>query len=191
VDIDDKKEDLLKNIERAKTEFEKKVFVDRLAKLTGGVGVITVGASTDTEAGEIKDRYDDTLAAIRSALEEGVVPGGGVCYLRLSEMMDEAQIGDNKDQSFGVAIVKEAILSQIINVLANAGMSHEYVVEKIKDNEDKFHGYDVKNNEYVNMFDAGIIDPAKVVRVALENAASVAGMLLTTEACITFPDLDK
>src|SRR5690606_28376804 len=156
---------------------------ERLAKLAGGVAVLYVGAASEVEMKEKKDRVDDALAATRAAIEEGIVPGGGVALVRAAaELTDMA--GENDDETTGMNIIARAIEEPLRQIVANAGLEGSVVVNKVKEGKDDF-GFNAKNGTYENMLEAGIIDPTKVTRVALENASSVAGMLLTTEATIT------
>lgn len=174
-------------IAAAVSPFEKENLQDRLAKFIGGVAMIFVGGHTEVELKEKKDRVDDALHATKAALEEGIVPGGGIALLRVSEILD-ALIVDNEDQAKGVEIVKQAIRKPFYQILENAGKSKEdiQVIEKVlhEDSESTWEGYNAKTEEYVDMFEQGIIDPLKVTRLALENAASVAGTMLITEAIV-------
>jgi len=150
-----------------------------LAKLAGGVAVLYVGASTETEMKEKKDRVDDALSATRAAVEEGIVPGGGVAYIRSISSL-EGLSGANDDETTGIHIIKRAIEEPLRQIVSNAGMDGSVVVQKVKEGKDDF-GYNAYSDKYENLFNSGVIDPTKVTRVALENAASIAGMLLTTE----------
>lgn len=174
-------------IAAAVSPFEKENLQDRLAKFIGGVAMIFVGGHTEVELKEKKDRVDDALHATKAALEEGIVPGGGIALLRVSEVLD-ALVVDNEDQSKGVQIVKQAIRKPFYQILENAGKSTFDIemIEKVlkEDSETTWEGYNAKTEEYVNMFTEGIIDPLKVTRLALENAASVAGTMLITEAIV-------
>ena len=155
---------------------------ERLAKLAGGVAVLYVGAATEVEMKEKKDRVEDALAATRAAVEEGIVPGGGVAYLRATEVLANMK-GANEDETTGIQIVKRAIEEPLRQIVENAGGEGSVVVNKVKEGKGAF-GYNARDDKYVDMFEAGIIDPTKVSRVALENAASIASMFLTTECVL-------
>ena len=155
---------------------------ERLAKLSGGVAVLYVGAATEVEMKEKKDRVDDALAATRAAVEEGIVPGGGVAYIRATSAL-EGMKGENEDQTTGIQIVKRAIEEPLRQIVANAGGEGSVVVNKVREGKDAF-GYNARDDKYEDMLKAGIIDPTKVSRVALENAASIASMFLTTECVL-------
>ncbi len=170
-------------IETTTSDYDKEKLQERLAKLAGGVAVLYVGAASEVEMKEKKDRVDDALAATRAAIEEGIVAGGGVALVRAASVLAGGK-GDNDDETTGMAIVSRAIEEPLRQIVINAGLEGSVVVNKVKEGKDDF-GFNAKNETYENMFDAGIIDPTKVTRVALENAASVAGMLLTTETTIT------
>lgn len=169
-------------IKNATSDYDKEKLNERLAKLAGGVAVLYVGAASEVEMKEKKDRVDDALAATRAAVEEGIIPGGGTAYIRATEALEKLK-GDNDDQTTGIQIVKRAIEEPLRQIVANAGGEGSVVVQKIREGKNDF-GYNARDNEYVNMFAAGIIDPTKVARVALENAASVASMFLTTECVL-------
>ena len=169
-------------MESTTSDYDREKLQERLAKLAGGVAVLYVGAASEVEMKEKKDRVDDALHATRAAVEEGIVPGGGVALVRSISVLDFE--GANQDESTGIKIVKRAIEEPLRQIVANAGGEGSVVVAKVSEGSNDF-GFNAKNDEYVNMFEAGIIDPTKVVRVALENAASVSGMLLTTECVIT------
>jgi chaperonin GroEL len=154
-----------------------------LAKLAGGVAVLYVGAATEVEMKEKKDRVDDALHATRAAVEEGIVPGGGVAYIRAIESLEAKVKGQIADEQTGMAIVRRALEEPIRILTANAGIDGSIVVQKIKEGKGDF-GFNARTEVYENLFKAGVIDPTKVSRVALENAASIAGMLLTTEAVV-------
>ena len=170
-------------METTTSDYDKEKLQERLAKLAGGVAVLYVGAVSEVEMKEKKDRVDDALHATRAAVEEGIVPGGGVALVRSIPVLDSLK-GENADQNTGIKIVKRAIEEPLRQIVANAGGEGSVVVAKVAEGTGDY-GFDAKNDDYVNMYEAGIIDPTKVVRVALENAASVAGMLLTTECVIT------
>ena len=169
-------------IEISTSDYDKEKLQERLAKLAGGVAVLYVGAATEVEMKEKKDRVDDALAATRAAVEEGIVPGGGVAYIRATAALENLK-GDNEDQTTGINIVKRAIEEPLRQIVANAGGEGSVVVNKVKEGEGAF-GYNARDDRYEDMLAAGIIDPTKVSRVALENAASIASMFLTTECVL-------
>ena len=169
-------------IEKSKSDYDREKLQERLAKLSGGVAVLNVGAATEVEMKEKKDRVDDALHATRAAVEEGIVVGGGVILLRASKDLDNVETSTNLQ--VGVDIMKRALEGPIRQICLNAGVEPSIIVQKVLESEDDF-GYDARNDEYVDMFKAGIIDPAKVSRVAVENASSISGLLLTTEVAIT------
>ncbi|MCB9202062.1 MAG: chaperonin GroEL [Flavobacteriales bacterium] len=170
-------------IETTSSDYDKEKLQERLAKLAGGVAVLYVGAASEVEMKEKKDRVDDALHATRAAVEEGIVAGGGVALVRAIEKLN-AVATENQDEKTGIAIVKRAIEEPLRQIVANAGGEGSVVINKVGEGSGDF-GYNAKTEEYVNMIEAGIIDPTKVTRVALENASSVAGMILTTECVIT------
>jgi chaperonin GroEL len=170
-------------IETTTSDYDKEKLQERLAKLAGGVAVLYVGAASEVEMKEKKDRVDDALAATRAAIEEGFVPGGGVALVRAGQVLTSMK-GENDDETTGIAIVYRAIEEPLRQIVENAGMEGSVVVAKVKEGKGDF-GFNAKTDEYQNMYEAGIIDPTKVTRIALENAASVSGLLLTTEATIT------
>ncbi|MBR2014072.1 MAG: chaperonin GroEL [Alistipes sp.] len=169
-------------IEVAKSDYDREKLQERLAKLSGGVAVLYVGAATEVEMKEKKDRVDDALAATRAAVEEGIVPGGGVAYIRAVAALENLK-GENEDQTTGIQIVKRAIEEPLRQIVANAGGEGSVVVNKVKESEGAM-GYNARDDRYEDMLAAGIIDPTKVSRVALENAASIASMFLTTECVL-------
>jgi chaperonin GroEL len=173
-------------IETTTSDYDKEKLQERLAKLSGGVAILYVGAATEVEMKEKKDRVDDALHATRAAVQEGIVPGGGVAYIRAIEALkDPATLGvTNEDQATGVNIIRLALESPLRTIAENAGQEGSVIVNKVRDGKKDF-GYNANDNTFVNFFDAGIIDPTKVTRLALENAASIAGMLLTTEAVVS------
>ncbi|PTN08770.1 chaperonin GroEL [Mangrovibacterium marinum] len=171
-----------KQIETTTSDYDKEKLQERLAKLAGGVAVLYVGAASEVEMKEKKDRVDDALSATRAAVEEGIVPGGGVMYIRAIASL-EGLTGENEDETTGVEIVKRAIEEPLRQIVANAGKEGAVVVQKVKEGEGDF-GYNARVDEYQNLLETGVIDPAKVTRVALENAASIAGMFLTTECVL-------
>ena len=170
------------SIDNASSDYDREKLQERLAKLAGGVAVLYVGAATEVEMKEKKDRVDDALAATRAAVEEGIVPGGGVAYIRAVECL-EGMKGENDDQTTGIQIVKRAIEEPLRQIVANAGGEGSVVVNKVKEGKGAF-GYNARDDRYEDMLAAGIIDPTKVSRVALENAASIASMFLTTECVL-------
>ena len=171
-----------KQIAVSTSDYDKEKLKERLGKLAGGVAVLYVGAATEVEMKEKKDRVDDALSATRAAVEEGIVPGGGVAYIRAIDALAKVK-GDNADQTTGVKIIQRAIEEPLRQIAANAGLEGSVIINKVREGKGDF-GYNARTDEYVNMFEAGVIDPTKVARVALENAASVAGMFLTTECAI-------
>jgi len=172
-----------RQIEDTTSDYDKEKLQERLAKLAGGVAVVRVGGSTEVEVKEKKDRVDDALNATRAAVEEGIVPGGGVALLKASKVLDGLK-GDNADQDAGIAIVRRALQAPIRQIAENSGVEGSIVVGKIMENASPTFGFNAQTEEYVDMIAAGIIDPAKVVRTALQDAASVAGLMITTEAAI-------
>jgi len=184
-----KKEDIKKRIneikqqiEKTTSDYDKEKLQERLAKLSGGVAVLKIGASTEVEMKDKKARVEDALHATRAAVEEGIVPGGGVAYLRCLKNLGEIN-AENDDQKVGIEIVRRAVEEPIRQIVENAGMEGSVVVNKVKEGKDDF-GFNAQTEQYENLIKAGVIDPTKVARVALENAASVAGLLLTTEAVV-------
>ena len=171
-----------KQIETTTSDYDREKLQERLGKLAGGVAVLYVGAATEVEMKEKKDRVEDALSATRAAVEEGIVPGGGVAYIRASQALEGLK-GINDDETTGINIVARAIEEPLRQIAANAGVEGSVIINKIREGKGDF-GYNARTDEYVNMFEAGVIDPTKVSRVALENAASVAGMFLTTECAI-------
>jgi len=170
-------------IETTTSDYDKEKLQERLAKLSGGVAVLYVGAATEVEMKEKKDRVDDALHATRAAVEEGIVPGGGVAFIRAIEKLEAKVKGQIEDEQTGMAIVRRALEEPVRILTANAGIDGSIVVQKIKDGKGDF-GFNARTETYENMFKAGVIDPTKVSRVALENAASIAAMLLTTECVV-------
>ena len=175
-------EQIRASFEVSKSDYDREKLQERLAKLAGGVAVLYVGAATEVEMKEKKDRVDDALAATRAAVEEGIVPGGGVAYIRATEALEGLK-GENDDQTTGIQIVKRAIEEPLRQIVANAGGEGSVVVNKVREGEGSF-GYNARDDRYEDMLEAGIIDPTKVSRVALENAASIASMFLTTECVL-------
>ncbi|MDW8274734.1 MAG: TCP-1/cpn60 chaperonin family protein, partial [Chitinophagales bacterium] len=169
-------------IEKTTSDYDREKLQERLAKLSGGVAVIYVGAPTEVEMKEKKDRVDDALHATRAAVEEGIVPGGGVAYIRASAALEKLK-GDNDDENTGIQIVKRAIEEPLRTIASNAGHEGSIIVQKVKDGKGDF-GFNARTGEFEDLKKAGVIDPTKVSRIALENAASIASMLLTTEAVV-------
>ncbi len=169
-------------IAQTKSDYDREKLQERLAKLAGGVAVLHIGAPSEVEMKEKKDRVDDALSATRAAIAEGIVPGGGVAYIRCLKALDGLK-GYNDDEQTGIEIVRRAIEEPMRQIAANAGVEGAVVVQKVSEGEGDF-GYNARNDKYENLYQAGVIDPAKVTRVALENAASIAGMFLTTECVI-------
>lgn len=176
-------------IETTTSDYDREKLQERLAKLSGGVAVLYIGAATEVEMKEKKDRVDDALHATRAAVEEGIIPGGGVAYIRSIAELENVK-GENEDESFGVNIVKRALEEPLRQIVANAGLEGSIVIQKVKEGSDDF-GYNARLEKYESMYAAGVIDPTKVSRVALENAASIAGMLLTTECVLSEEKEDK
>ena len=171
-----------KLIEHSTSDYDKEKLQERLAKLAGGVAVLYVGAASEIEMKEKKDRIDDALSATRAAIEEGIVPGGGVAYIRAIESLEKMK-GENEDETTGIEIIKRAIEEPLRQIAANAGVEGAVVVNKVKEGKKDF-GYNARTGVYENLMKTGVIDPKKVARVALENAASIAGMFLTTECVL-------
>lgn len=169
-------------IETTTSDYDREKLQERLAKLAGGVAVIYVGAASEVEMKEKKDRFDDALHATRAAIEEGIIAGGGVAYIRAIPALDELR-GENEDEDTGIAIIKRALEEPLRQIVANAGLEGSVIVQKVKEGKDDY-GFNARTEVYENLFQAGVIDPTKVARVALENAASIASMLLTTECVL-------
>ena len=180
--IDARAQQIKAQIAATKSTYDKEKLQERLAKLAGGVAQLNVGAASEVEMKEKKDRVDDALSATRAAIEEGIVPGGGVMYIRAQAALDSLK-GANEDEQTGIEIVRRAIEEPLRQIVSNAGKEGAVVVDKVRSGKADF-GYNARTDEYMNLFEAGVVDPAKVTRVALENAASVAGMFLTTECVI-------
>lgn len=166
----------------------KKKLQERLAKLAGGVAVIYVGAASEVEMKEKKDRFEDALAATRAAIEEGIIPGGGVALIRAIDSLNDIKV-DNDDEETGINIVKRAIEEPLRQIVANAGLEGSVVVNEVKNGKGDY-GFNARTEKYENLYESGVIDPAKVTRIALENAASIASMLLTT-ACVISEHKDE
>jgi len=173
-----------RQIDDATSDYDKEKLQERLAKLSGGVAELKVGAATETAMKEKKDRVEDAMHATRAAVEEGVVPGGGVALVRMIQAVQAQGLkGDNPDQEMGVKIVLRAMEQPLREIMMNAGLEHSVVLNKVKEHEGNY-GYNAQTAEYGDMIEMGILDPTKVVRVALQNAASIAGLMITTEAMI-------
>jgi chaperonin GroEL len=183
-DIQSRVAQIKAQIEETTSDYDKEKLQERLAKLAGGVAVIRVGGATEVEVKERKDRVDDALNATKAAVEEGIIPGGGTALLYAAKSLKDVT-GDNDDQTQGINIVRRAIQYPIRQIVSNAGQEASIVVGKLSEQKSNTFGYNAQSGEYVDFIDAGIVDPTKVVRVALQNAASVAGLLITTEAMIT------
>ena len=189
-DIKKRINEIKQQIDKTTSDYDKEKLQERLAKLSGGVAVVKIGASTEVEMKEKKARVEDALHATRAAVEEGIVPGGGVAYLRCQKKLDDVKT-ENEDQKIGVEIVRRSVEEPIRLIVENAGLEGSVVVNKIKEGKDDY-GFNAQTEKYENLIAAGVIDPTKVSRIALENAASVAGLLLTTEATIVEkPEKDK
>ena len=187
--IKERCEQIKAQIVATKSDYDKEKLQERLAKLSGGVAVLYVGAASEVEMKEKKDRVDDALRATRAAIEEGIVPGGGVAYIRALDALEGFK-GDNVDETTGIDIIKRAIEEPLRQIVANAGKEGAVVVQKVREGKADF-GYNARTEVYENLHAAGVVDPAKVTRVALENAASIAGMFLTTECVIVEKKEDK
>ncbi|MBC8315866.1 MAG: chaperonin GroEL [Bacteroidales bacterium] len=181
-DIEGRVNQIRSQIEKSTSDYDSEKLQERLAKLAGGVAVIYVGAASEIEMKEKKDRFDDALHATRAAIEEGIIPGGGVAYLRAIKAIDKLK-GENEDEETGIAIVKRALEEPLRQIVENAGMEGSIIVQKVKEGKDDL-GFNAVTEVYEPLFKAGVIDPTKVARVALENAASIASMLLTTECVL-------
>ncbi len=178
-----------KQIENTTSDYDREKLQERLAKLAGGVAVIYVGAASEVEMKSKKDLFDDALSATRAAVEEGIIPGGGVAYLRSIDKLEKLK-GSNEDETTGIAIVRRALEEPLRQIVENAGLEGSVVVKEIRDGKGDY-GYNAHTEKYENLFEAGVIDPTKVARIALENAASIAGMFLTTEcAIVDIPELE-
>jgi len=187
--IEGRVKQIKKQIETTTSEYDKEKLQERLAKLSGGVAVIYVGAASEVEMKERKYRFEDALNATRAAIEEGIIPGGGVAYLRAVETLSTVKF-DNDDEETGIAIIRRALEEPLRQIVANAGLEGSVIVQKVREGKDDY-GYNARTETYENLFSTGVIDPTKVARVALENAASIAGMLLTTECILAEHKEDK
>ncbi len=181
-DIQDRVNMIKAQLEKTTSDYDREKLQERLAKLAGGVAVIYVGAASEVEMKEKKDRFDDALHATRAAVEEGIVPGGGVAYLRCLPALEKMKV-DNEDEKVGVEIIRRALEEPLRQIVENAGLDGSVIVDKVKAGKDDF-GFNARTETYENLLSTGVIDPAKVTRIALENAASIAGMLLTTECVL-------
>ncbi|MBQ1750529.1 MAG: chaperonin GroEL [Bacteroidales bacterium] len=181
-EIKERADMIRRQIETTKSDYDREKLQERLGKLAGGVAVLYVGAASEVEMKEKKDRVEDALNATRAAVEEGYLPGGGVAYIRAADALKKLK-GDNEDETTGIHIIARAIEEPLRQIAANAGVEASVIINKIREHKGDY-GYNARTDEYVNLFEAGVIDPTKVARVALENAASVAGMFLTTECGI-------
>lgn len=181
-EIDARVAQIKTQIEGTTSDYDREKLQERLAKLAGGVAVLYVGAASEMEMKEKKDRVEDALSATRAAVEEGIIPGGGVAFIRAIQALENLK-GDNDDQNTGILIVKRAIEEPLRQIVENAGLEGSVIVQKVKDGKDDF-GFNARVNQYENLYKSGVIDPKKVARVAIENAASIAGMFLTTECVI-------
>jgi len=181
--IDSRINQIKAQIESTTSDYDREKLQERLAKLAGGVAVIQVGAASEVEMKEKKDRFDDALHATRAAIEEGIIPGGGVAYIRAIKALDKL-VGANEDETTGIAIIKRALEEPLRQIVENCGLEGSVIVQKVKEGKGDY-GFNARTEVYENLFEAGVIDPTKVARVALENAASIAGMLLTTECVIS------
>ncbi|MCM1531994.1 MAG: chaperonin GroEL [Bacteroides sp.] len=188
-DIQDRVNMIKAQIEKTTSDYDREKLQERLAKLAGGVAVIYVGAASEVEMKEKKDRFDDALHATRAAVEEGIVPGGGVAYLRCIAALDKLKV-DNDDEKVGVEIIRRALEEPLRQIVTNAGLDGSVIVDKVKAGKDDY-GFNARTETYEHLLATGVIDPAKVTRVALENAASIAGMLLTTECVLAEIKEDK
>jgi chaperonin GroEL len=183
-DVEKRVEQLAFEIKNSTSEYEKEKLNERLAKLSKGVAVLKIGGASEVEVNEKKDRVTDALCATRAAVEEGIIPGGGVALLRALKKLESVK-ADNEDQQRGMKIIQKAIRQPISTIIANAGIEPAGVVEKVISNTEINYGYDAMNDQFVNMIEAGIIDPTKVIRTALQDAAGVASLLATTECVVT------
>ncbi|MEG1910610.1 MAG: chaperonin GroEL, partial [Bacteroidales bacterium] len=189
VDIESRISMIKAQIEKTTSDYDREKLQERLAKLAGGVAVIYVGAASEIEMKEKKDRFDDALHATRAAIEEGIIPGGGVAYIRCIPALEKLKV-ENEDEKIGVQIVLRALEEPLSQIVANAGLEGSVIVNRVKEGKADF-GFNARSEKYENLLQAGVIDPTKVSRVALENAASIAGMLLTTECVLADIKEDK
>jgi chaperonin GroEL len=191
-EIDARVQQINNQMDATESEYDKEKYQERLAKLSGGVAVISVGAETETDMKQKKARLEDALHATRAAVEEGILPGGGVALLRCREAVQAARAGAKGDEKIGVDILCASLEAPLRQIADNGGIDGSVVADTVRENKNLAFGYDANAAEYGDMFKAGIIDPVKVVRTALKNAASIAGLMLTTEALVTnFDKEDK
>ena len=188
-DITARVNQIKQQIENTTSDYDKEKLQERLAKLSGGVAILYIGAATEVEMKEKKDRVDDALHATRAAVQEGVVAGGGVALIRAIESIAKLE-GDNEDQTTGINIIRLALEAPLRTIVENAGLEGSVVIQKVKEGKKDF-GFNARNNTYENMIASGVIDPTKVTRLALENASSIAGLLLTTEAVVSEVKVDE
>ncbi len=188
-DIEARVSQIKVQIENTTSDYDREKLQERLAKLAGGVAVIYVGAASEVEMKEKKDRFDDALNATRAAVEEGIVPGGGIAYIRSLHVLDKIEV-ENEDERTGVNIIRRALEEPLRQIVENAGLDGSVVIQNVKDKKGDY-GFNARTEQYENLFESGVIDPTKVTRVALENAASIAGMLLTTECVVVEIKEDK
>ncbi len=181
--IDARVAQIKKHIETTTSDYDREKLQERLAKLAGGVAVIYVGAASEVEMKEKKDRFEDALNATRAATEEGIIPGGGVAFIRAIDNLESIS-GDNADEDTGIAIIRRALEEPMRQIVNNAGLEGSVIVQKVREGKDDY-GFNARTETYENLYETGVIDPVKVTRVALENAASIAGMILTTECAVT------
>jgi len=182
-EIEARVQQIKQQVEETTSDYDREKLQERLAKLAGGVAVIRVGGATETEVKEKKDRVEDALNATRAAVEEGIVPGGGVALLRAKKAVGKIQ-NENHDVQAGINIVLKAIEAPLRQIAENAGLEGSVIVGKVLENKSETYGFDAQTEQFVDLVDKGIVDPAKVVRAALQDAASVAGLLVTTEAMV-------
>mgnify|MGYP000206335197 CR=1 FL=1 len=182
-DVKSRCESIKKQIEGTSSDYDKEKLQERLAKLSGGVAILKVGGATEVEVKEKKDRVEDALAATRAAIQEGIVAGGGSALIHAGKSLDKLK-GANDDQNVGINIIKKVVQAPIRQIAENAGFDGAVVANKVSSSKDSSYGYDAQNNKYGNMFEAGIVDPTKVVRTALQDSSSIAGLLITTEAAV-------
>ena len=195
-DIEGRVKTIRAQIEETTSDYDREKLQERLAKLVGGVAVIRVGAATETELKEKKARVEDAMHATRAAVEEGIVPGGGVALVRAAKVLDKFKTSDNgegdQDEQIGLTIVRRALEEPLRQIAANAGVEGAVVVEKVRSAKGENEGFNAATEQYEDLVKAGVIDPAKVTRTALQNAASIAGLMLTTEALVSeLPEDDK
>ena len=184
VDIQNRINQIKHQIETSDSDYDREKLQERLAKLAGGVAVIYVGAATEIEMKEKKDRFDDSLRATQAAIEEGIAPGGGVSFIKSLKDLKNL-IGDNDDENTGINIIRRSLEEPLRQIILNAGLDHGVILQKIKDHKDSDYGFNAKTGNFENFLLSGVIDPVKVSRIALQQAASIGGMFLTTECVIS------